>query len=79
MNTPLDPSVIARMARTLDSLHSVPIFVLADTHARFERVKPGQIVSDGRAFFVPESAWPCLHSALLKLRPDSALHRRTAS
>lgn len=78
MNTPLDPTTIARMARTLDDLHSVPILVLPDAHARFENEAPG-VVSDGRYFYVPESAWPDVRAELLRLRPTSMLKRRAAS
>lgn len=79
MNTSLDPTVIAKMARAMDELHSVPIIVLPDDDRRFDRVPPGGVVSDGQRFYVPETLWPGVRAELLKLRPASALIQRPAS
>ena len=61
---------IVAAARTMDDLHGMPIIVLPDDDEMFDELvfRPDCILSDGARFYVPESKWPALRTALLSLR-----------
>jgi hypothetical protein len=46
----------------------MPIIVLPDNHAQFEKLEKGCIQSDGYTFYIPESMWSKIKADLDKLK-----------